>query len=49
MYLYEDLKDRYPAFSEFVEKKRSLGDPQVGAPAVKSAVGEWLLIGSFTY
>lgn len=40
MYLYEDLKDRYQSFREFVEKKRSLGDPQVGAPAVKSAVGE---------
>lgn len=32
MYLYEDLKDRYPSFREFVEKKRASGDPQAGLP-----------------
>ncbi|WP_306548063.1 helix-turn-helix domain-containing protein [Desulfobulbus sp.] len=32
MYLYEDLKDRYSSFREFVEKKRASGDPQAGLP-----------------
>lgn len=32
MYLYEDLKDRYPSFREFVEKKRASGDHQAGLP-----------------
>ena len=32
MYLYEDLKERYPSFSEFVEKKRASGDHQAGLP-----------------